>query len=143
MHFSCVLVEGRVFDFNITGISCNLFAPLVYYIEMGNVSSWVVVGNAVFVNCTGDMAVMFFYSIFQTSAGFCCIRKVAIFFWGGPFVDCFVLIVMEFFFRVHKEGFKGVGSFEDDLYTDMSKDFKFLTEARSIENRDENIFLNF
>ena len=34
--------------------------------------------------------------------------------------------------------------FEDDLYTGMSKDSpKFLTEARNIWNRDEDIFLDF
>ena len=53
-----------------------------------------VVGNAVFINCTGDMAIVFFYSIFQTSAGFFYVRKVAIFFWAGPFVD---YVVMEFY----------------------------------------------
>ena len=42
---------------------------------------------------------------------------------------------------MHKDRFKGVGSFEDDLYTGMSKgSSKFLTEARNIGNRDEEIF---
>ena len=35
---------------------------------------------AVFVNCTGDITIVFFYSIFQTSAGFSYIRNVAVFF---------------------------------------------------------------
>ena len=48
--------------------------------------AWVVVGNAVYVKCICDMT-MFFYSIFQTSAGFLYVRKGTIFFWVGPFVD--------------------------------------------------------
>ena len=39
-----------------------------------------VVGNDEFVSCTGDM-------IFQTSIGFSQVRKVANFFWAGPFED--------------------------------------------------------
>ena len=40
-----------------------------------------------------------------------------------------------------KDRFKCVGSFEDDLYTAMSKDLsEFLTEARNINNIDENKF---
>ena len=36
---------------------------------------------------------------------------------------------------------KGVGFFEDDLYTGMSKDSsELLTEARNIGNGDEDIF---
>ena len=35
---------------------------------------------------------------------------------------CFALVVMEFYLWVHKCRFKDVGSFEDDLYTGMSKD---------------------
>ena len=43
---------------------------------------------------------------------------------------------------MHKDGFKGVGSFEDDLYHGMLKDSsEFLTEARNIKNRDEDILL--
>ena len=42
---------------------------------------------------------------------------------------------------MHKDRFKGVGSFGDDVYGGMSKDSsKFLIEARNIESRDENIF---
>ena len=45
---------------------------------------------------------------------------------------------------MHEDRFKGVGSFEDDLYAGVSKDtFKFLAEARTIRRRDESIFLNF
>ena len=40
-----------------------------------------------FINYTGDMTVVFFYFIFQTSAGFSYARKVAIFFMAGLFVD--------------------------------------------------------
>ena len=46
----------------------NLFGVLVYYVEVGDVGSWVVVGNAVYVNCIGDMTIVFFYSILKTSA---------------------------------------------------------------------------
>ena len=43
---------------------------------------------------------------------------------------------------MHKYRCKGVGSFEDDLYTSISKDsYKFLTEARNTENGDEDFFL--
>ena len=45
---------------------------------------------------------------------------------------------------MHEEKFKGVGSFEDDLYAGMLKDSsKFLTEDKNTENRDEDIFLDF
>ena len=44
---------------------------------------------------------------------------------------------------MHKDRFKGVSSFEDDLDTGMLKDSsKFPTEARNIGNRDEGIFLD-
>ena len=46
-----------------------------------------VVGNAVFANCTGDMTIVFFFSIFQTFTGFSYVTKVAIFLLSGPFVD--------------------------------------------------------
>ena len=64
---------------------------------MGDVGLGVVVGNGVFVNCTGDRTNVFFCSIFQTSAGICYIRKVAILFLAGLFVDCFGLVVMKFY----------------------------------------------
>ena len=51
---------------------------------------------------------------------------------------------MEFISMLHKDRFKVAGSFEDDLYTGMSKDFsKFFTKARNIGNSDEDIFLTF
>ena len=49
------------------------------------------VGNVVFVNCTGDVTVVFFYTIFQTTAGFSYKRKFVIFFQAGPFVDYVLL----------------------------------------------------
>ena len=48
VHFSCLIVEGRVVDSNKNGF-------LVYFLEVGDVGSWMVVGNAAYVNCTGDM----------------------------------------------------------------------------------------
>ena len=46
------------------------FAILVFYLKVGDVGLEVVAGNAVFVNCTGDTTIVFFYSIFQISAAF-------------------------------------------------------------------------
>ena len=41
---------------------------------------------------------------------------------------------------MHKDGFKGVGSLEDDLYTGMSEDSSvFLNEARNMWNTDEDM----
>ena len=49
----------------------------------------------------------------------------------------------EIYFRVHKDKFKGVHSFEDNLYTGISKySPKLFTETRNIGNRDEDIFLD-
>ena len=45
-------------------ISDYLFAILVYYLEMGNVGSGMVVGHAGLVECTGDVTVVFFNSFF-------------------------------------------------------------------------------
>ena len=43
---------------------------------------------------------------------------------------------------VLKDRFKGVGSFEDDVYTGMLKDYsKFLSKARSIGNEDIDLDL--
>ena len=78
IHLSCATVEGRVINSNMDGFSCTLFAILVYYLEVGDIGSGVVVGNTVFVNCIGDMAIVFFYCIFQTYVGFFYVRKVAI-----------------------------------------------------------------
>ena len=45
---------------------------------------------------------------------------------------------------MHKDGFKGVSFFEDDLYACMLKgSSEFLTEARNKWNRDEDIFTDF
>ena len=52
-----------------SSFSGKLFAILVCYLEVEDVGSGLVVGNTVLVNCTGDMTIVFFYSIFQTSAG--------------------------------------------------------------------------
>ena len=79
------MAEDRVTDFNMDGFSSftgSVFASLIYYLEVGYFGIGVVILNVVFVNCTGDMSIMFLYSIFQTSAGISCVRKVAIFFWA-------------------------------------------------------------
>ena len=57
------MFQGRCVDSNMNGFSSfsdNLFAILVYYLEVGDVGSGLVVGNAVFVNYTGDMTIVFF-----------------------------------------------------------------------------------
>ena len=46
----------------------NLFAVLVFYLEVGDVGSGMVVENIVLVNCTSNVTVVYFYSNFQTSA---------------------------------------------------------------------------
>ena len=50
--------------------SLAVFAVLVFYFEVENVGMGVGVRNAVYVNCTGDMAAVLFSYIFQTSFGF-------------------------------------------------------------------------
>ena len=51
---------------------------------------------------------------------------------------------MGFYPWLHGDGFKGVGSFEDDLNTGMSeKSSEFFIEARNIWDRDEEIFIDF
>ena len=62
------------------GISASLFAVRVYYLEVGHVGFGIVVGNDVFVNSTAFMTIVFFYSIFQISAGFSYVWKLVIFF---------------------------------------------------------------
>ena len=47
--------------------TCLLSLSIVLKLVM---LAWVVVGNSVYVNCTGDRTIVFFYSYFQTSAGF-------------------------------------------------------------------------
>ena len=50
----------------------------------------------------------------------------------------------DFVFGVHKDGFKGIGSFKNDLYTGMlANSFEFFTDVRDIWDRDEDIFTNF
>ena len=71
----------------IPSFSADLFAILVYCLEMGDVGSRMVVANTVLANYTDDVTTAFFYSIFQTSAGITYVGKVTIFFWAGPFVD--------------------------------------------------------
>ena len=45
---------------------------------------------------------------------------------------------------MHEDGFKGVGSFEDELYFGMSEmSLEFFTETRNIWDRDEDIFIDF
>ena len=50
VHFSCVIVEVMALDTKMDGFSSfsgNMFAVLVYYLEVGDVGAGVVVGNAV------------------------------------------------------------------------------------------------
>ena len=101
VHFSCVTVEGRVIGSNINdfcSFSSNLFAILICYLEVGDVGFGFVVGNVMFVNCTGDMAIVFFYSYFPNICWILLCRKGCNFLWAGPFVDfVFILAVMEFY----------------------------------------------
>ena len=78
-----------------------------------------VAGNAVFVNCTGDLTVVFLYSILQTAAGFSCIEEGCNFLLGRTICTlCFVLVLMEFYLKGAQGKIKGwFRSFEDDLYT--------------------------
>ena len=86
VYFSCVVVESMFVYSKMDGFSGYLFALLVYYLEVGDICLVMLVGNAMYVNCTGDMTIMFFNSIFQTPAGSSYVRKVAISFWTGPVV---------------------------------------------------------
>ena len=57
------MAEGRVVDSNMLSLSSfsgNLFAVLVYFPEAEDFGFGLVVGNAVFVNCTGAMTFVFF-----------------------------------------------------------------------------------
>ena len=79
-----------------------------------------IVGHTVLVNCTRDMTTVSL--ILKTLAGLTYVGEVAIFIWTGPFEDNVLFKVLwDFIFEVHKDGFKGVGSFEDDLYAGMLK----------------------
>ena len=92
------------------------------------------VGHTVLVNSTGDVTAVFFDSILQTSTGLTYVGRVKIFYWAGPFVDnVWFHVCCDFILGVHKNGFKGVGSFEDGLYTGMSDNSSiFFFEARNI-----------
>ena len=68
------------------GFSSNLFSILVYYLEVGDVGLVMVIGKTVLVDYSGDVTIVFFYSTFETSAGFSYVGKVAIFFSTGSFV---------------------------------------------------------
>ena len=64
------------------------------------------------------MTIMFFYFIFQTSARFSYVGKVANFFRAGPVVNYVLfLFLWDFIFVLHKDGFNGIGFFEDVLNT--------------------------
>ena len=102
-----------------------------------------ITGNPVFVNCTGDMTIVSFYSIFQTSAGFSCVRKVEVSIWAAQFVD-YVFFSCDGILSLDciRIDLRGVGSIEDEFLTGISKDSsKSLTETRNIGNRYEDIFL--
>ena len=122
-----------------------MFAILVYFFEVRDVVLGMIVGHTVLVNCTGDMIAVILDSILQTSAGLPYIGKFTIFFWAGQFADDVLFKVWwDFIFGVHENGFKGLGSFEDDLYNGMSENSsEFFTEAGNIWGRDEDIFIDF
>ena len=65
----------------------NLFAILMYYFEVGDVGFGMIVGHTLLVNSTGDVTVVFFDFLLQTSVGLTYVGKVTIFFWPGPFVN--------------------------------------------------------
>ena len=100
-----------------------------------------IVGHTVLVNCTRDMTTVSL--ILKTLAGLTYVGEVAIFIWTGPFEDNVLFKVLwDFIFEVHKDGFKGVGSFEDDLYAGMLKNSsEFFTEAKNTWDTDEDILL--
>ena len=58
-----------------------MFPILDDYLEVGDVGSGMLVGN------TGNMTIVYLYSIFQTSAGLSYVRKIAIFFCAVPFIE--------------------------------------------------------
>ena len=81
------MVDWRVGESNIDGFSGKMLAVIVYYLDVGDDGFRVIVGNALYVNCNGDLINTLFHSIFQTSAWFSNEWKVIIFFLAGPFVD--------------------------------------------------------
>ena len=45
---------------------------------------------------------------------------------------------------MHKDGFKGIASFENDLYTCvLENSSEFFTEARDIWDKDVDVFIDF
>ena len=89
VHFSCVAAEGRIVDSNMNGFSSfpgNMFGIMIFYFDMGDVGSGMIVGHTVLVNCTSDVTTVFLNSILQTSAGLSYVGKVTISFWKGPFL---------------------------------------------------------
>ena len=65
-RFSCfyVTIECWVVNPDVDGSSGNFFAVLIFYFEVGDVGTEVVVGITMVVNYTGYMTTMSFYSIF-------------------------------------------------------------------------------
>ena len=56
------MFEGRVVDCNMDGLSSfssDLFAVFVCYLKVEDAGSGEVLWNAVYVNCTGDMTIVF------------------------------------------------------------------------------------
>ena len=56
-------------------------------------SSGMVIGHTLLVNCTGDMISVLCNSIFQTPARLSYVGKVTNFLWTGPFVDNVLFMV--------------------------------------------------
>ena len=123
--------------------SGNLFVVLVYYLEMRDVGLGAVVGNAVHVNCTGDMTcVLLLYLpnicwilLCKKGCNFLLSRTI----WRHVFCLSCDRILSSGCIMID---LKSVCPFEDALYTGKLKySSNFLTEARNIGKRDEDIFL--
>ena len=66
VHFSHVVVEGRIVKSDMDGFSSfpgNLFAVLIYYFEMEDVGFGMIDTYTVLVNCIGNVTAVFFDSI--------------------------------------------------------------------------------
>ena len=66
VHFSHVLVEGRIVNSDMDGFSSfpgDLFAVLIYYFEMEDAGSWMIIGYTVLINYTGNVIAVFFDSV--------------------------------------------------------------------------------
>ena len=95
VEFSSVTVEGRIVDSNMDGFSSNLLAVSVCFCKVGDVGLGMVVGNVVFVNCTGDMTIVFFYYIPPNICWTCLCKKGHNFLLGKTICRLFfVLVVM-------------------------------------------------